>query len=240
MCGAEGMQAQFQGLAGVVGMLDFQNEIIDLDDAPAGFWPQTDDHAKFAVMPRKRAFDVIGAVLLLIPLAVFAILLCALNPFLNRGPVLFVQKRMGYHCRPFTALKFRTMTAGPGLTRGAFDGLETERITGLGRFMRRTRIDELPQIINVLRGEMTLIGPRPDSYEHARVYLHVVPGYRERHQIVPGISGFAQTEVGYVDGLDGVHRKVAADLHYIAHATLRFDLWITWRTLVVVFGQRGH
>ena len=221
-------------------MLDFQNEIIDMDDASAAFWPQSDTDAKSARTTRKRAFDVIGAIILLVPLVVFAILLCGLNPFLNRGSVLFLQKRMGYHCKPFTALKFRTMTVGSGLARGAFDGLETDRITGLGSFLRKTRIDELPQIINVLRGEMSLIGPRPDSYDHARVYLRVVPGYQERHQIVPGISGFAQTEVGYVDGLDGVHRKVAADLHYIANATLRFDLWITWRTLAVVVGQRGH
>ena len=117
-------------------------------------------------------------------------------------------------------------------------GQKTPRFVRYGALLKRHYPHA--KFINVLRGEMSLIGPRPDSYDHARVYLRVVPGYQERHQIVPGISGFAQTEVGYVDGLDGIHRKVAADLHYIAHATLRFDLWITWRTLAVVVGQRGH
>lgn len=187
----------------------------------------------------KRACDIIGAALLLPLLGIFTGVLLVFNPFFNRGPILFVQDRMGFQCKPFAAIKFRSMTDAKGQARGAYDLLETDRITALGRILRKTRIDELPQIINVLRGEMSLIGPRPDYYDHACVYLHEVPGYRARHQVMPGISGLAQTEVGYVDGLDGIHRKVAADLHYIAHATLAFDLWITWRTLVVVFARRG-
>ena len=123
--------------------------------------------------------------------------------------------------------------------RGAFDALETDRINFLGRLIRGTRIDELPQIINVLRGEMSLIGPRPDSYDHACVYVREIPGYADRHHVMPGISGFAQTEVGYVDGLDGIKRKVAADTYYIANASFWFDLWITWRTLHVVLARRG-
>lgn len=187
----------------------------------------------------KRAFDICGAVLLMPLLAALTLGFLLLNPFFNRGPLFFIQNRMGFQCKPFAAMKFRTMTDAKGQARGAYDMLETDRITALGRLMRKTRIDELPQIINVLHGEMSLIGPRPDHYDHACVYLREVPGYRARHQVVPGISGFAQTEVGYVDGLDGVHRKVAADLHYIAHATFAFDLWITWRTLVVVLARRG-
>ena len=181
-------------------------------------------------------FAALSLFCLLIPIA---IVLIVLNPFLNRGSLWFVQRRMGYRCQPFWAIKFRTMTTVKEMERGAFDALEHDRITGLGRFLRKTRIDELPQIINVLRGEMSLIGPRPDAYDHARVYLQAVPGYRARHEVMPGISGLAQTEVGYVDGMEGVRRKVAADLHYVAHATARMDLWIVWRTLVVVLSRRG-
>ncbi|WP_439156177.1 sugar transferase [Yoonia sp.] len=220
-------------------MFDFQDMIADP--------PQTDivpgslgGDRRVVRAGAKRAFDVVIAIVLLLPLSVFALAFCALNPFFNRGPLLFRQDRMGYQCRPFVALKFRTMTTPTHSSRGAFDTLETDRITPLGRFMRKTRIDELPQIFNVLRGQMSLIGPRPDSLDHARIYLRVVPGYHARHQVVPGISGFAQTEIGYVDGLEGVHRKVAADLHYIGHATLAFDLWIAWRTLVVIIAQRGR
>lgn len=187
----------------------------------------------------KRLFDCTLASLLLVPLIVFALVLIILNPAMNAGPLLFRQKRMGYQCRPFVAYKFRSMMPEEQRARGAFDALETERITGLGRLIRRMRIDELPQIINVLRGEMSLIGPRPDCYEHARVYVRKVPGYVARHQVMPGISGFAQVEVGYVDGLPGIKRKVAADNEYIDRATFGFDLWIAWRTLCIVLGGRG-
>lgn len=187
----------------------------------------------------KAAFDLGLATVLLLLLVPMTIILLLLNPFLNRGPLWFVQDRMGYGCKRFTAIKFRTMVTAAGPTRGAFDGLETHRITVLGRVLRKTRIDELPQIINVLRGEMSLIGPRPDAFDHARVYLQVVPGYRARHVVRPGISGLAQTEVGYVDGVEGLRRKVATDLHYIANMSFRLDVWILWRTLVVVLTGRG-
>jgi lipopolysaccharide/colanic/teichoic acid biosynthesis glycosyltransferase len=162
-----------------------------------------------------------------------------LNPWHNRGPLLFCQDRMGLGCRPFRAWKFRSMTEADTIDRGAFDALDTHRITPLGGILRRTRLDELPQVINVLRGEMSLIGPRPDFYEHALTYLDTIPGYRERHSVLPGISGHAQTEVGYVDGIEGMHAKVAADLVYVQNASLRFDLRITWRTLAVVAGRHG-
>jgi lipopolysaccharide/colanic/teichoic acid biosynthesis glycosyltransferase len=187
----------------------------------------------------KRGFDIVVAVILLAVLVPVALALILCNPFLNAGPLIYRQDRMGYQCRVFSAYKLRTMRAQTGLTRGAFDALERDRITLLGRVLRRARIDELPQIINVLRGEMSMIGPRPDSYDHACVYLREVAGYSARHAMRPGISGLAQTEVGYVDGLDGIRRKVAADLHYIAHASFRLDLWIAWRTLQVVLLRKG-
>ena len=187
----------------------------------------------------KRGFDLAGALLLLGPLALAALALVALNPWLNRGRLVFVQERMGQHGRPFRAWKFRTMTAAPAIARGAFDPLDRDRITLLGRILRRARIDELPQVVNVLKGEMSLIGPRPDYYPHALVYADTVPGYRERHAVRPGISGYAQTEVGYVDGPEGLRAKVDADLHYVRHATWRLDLWIAWRTLQVVLTRQG-
>jgi lipopolysaccharide/colanic/teichoic acid biosynthesis glycosyltransferase len=94
--------------------------------------------------------------------------------------------------------------------------------------------------LNVLRAEMSLIGPRPDLFDHACVYVQTVPDYADRHQVMPGISGLAQTEVGYVDGIEGIQHKVAADLYYISHASLRLDLWIAWRTLCVIVGRKGR
>lgn len=131
------------------------------------------------------------------------------------------------------------MRCTASVKRGAHDPLEVDRVTQLGRFLRRTRIDELPQVVNVLRGEMSLIGPRPDFFDHAIEYVETVPGYRQRHMVKPGISGFAQTEVGYADSMDAVAAKVAADLYYIRNRRTRLEAWIFWRTLVTVFGRRG-
>jgi lipopolysaccharide/colanic/teichoic acid biosynthesis glycosyltransferase len=192
-----------------------------------------------AYLATKRAFDLLGVLLLIPALLAAGSVLLLLNPALNRGRLLYRQERMGRNCQPFWAWKFRSMTEAPEMLRGAFDGLETHRITPLGQFLRKTRIDELPQLINVLRGEMSLIGPRPDYYPHACIYLDEVAGYRERHAMRPGITGLAQIKVGYVDGLEGVRKKVAADLIYLRSASLRTDLWITWQTALVVLGRKG-
>jgi len=170
---------------------------------------------------------------------VVALVLLALNPGWNAGPLFFRQPRMGRGCLPFMALKFRTMRPVEAVTRAADDPLEEDRITPLGRVLRRMRLDELPQVLNVLRGDMSLIGPRPDFYDHAVTYLAAIPRYRQRHMIRPGISGLAQTEVGYVSSIRETRRKVSADLYYIQHASLRMDAWIVWRTLKVVFTRAG-
>lgn len=217
---------------GVLTMADLPYDVSGGPDTDTK-WKHADRHFF------KAFFDLFVSVLLLVPLAFVTLALCIINPFLNAGPLIFLQSRMGQDCRPFTAIKFRTMRIKATAARGAYDLLETDRIPPFGRLLRRSRLDELPQIINVLRGEMSLIGPRPDAFDHAVVYLKEVPDYRLRYQALPGISGYAQTEVGYVDGIEDLHRKVAADLYYIANASFRLDLWITWRTLCVVFGCRG-
>ncbi|MFD2739605.1 sugar transferase [Sulfitobacter aestuarii] len=187
----------------------------------------------------KRAFDCVVSLLLLPLFAICCLVLKLLNRGPNAGPLFYVQLRMGQDCKAFRAIKFRSMKCADRITRGADDPLELDRITPLGRFLRKARIDEIPQIINVLRGEMSLIGPRPDYYKHARVYLKTIPGYRERHAVRPGISGYAQTEVGYVQGLEATRAKVRADLHYIAHQNFWLDTWLVWRTVSIVLGRRG-
>lgn len=213
-------------------VFDFRDDVLDFEDQIVAT-----DH-KRRHFP-KMMFDLMVSLMLLAPLAVVALVLLVLNPIFNRGPLIFLQKRMGQDCRPFTAVKFRTMLPATTGARGAFDALETDRISRFGHLLRKTRLDELPQILNVLHGEMSLIGPRPDAFEHAIVYLRQIPGYAQRHQMLPGISGYAQTEVGYVEGIEGLEDKVAADLYYQRHASLGFDMWITWRTFCVVLGCRG-
>jgi lipopolysaccharide/colanic/teichoic acid biosynthesis glycosyltransferase len=168
-----------------------------------------------------------------------AIVLMVANRKLNPGRLFYSQTRMGQDCHPFQALKFRTMLSVETISRGAFDALEHDRITPFGKFLRKARLDELPQALNILRGDMSLIGPRPDFYDHAKVYIETVHGYRERHCMRPGISGYAQVRHGYIEGIEGVRSKVTADLQYIAKASFWVDLKITWATIKVVVGRQG-
>lgn len=212
-----------------------------LDSFPVHSATQAQDmpHKGLAFSIFKRGFDIVMSLLLLPILVIVGIALLVLNPFHNKGRLLFTQRRMGRDCKPFTALKFRSMIDVPQIQRSADDGLEVDRITRLGAFLRKSRIDELPQVINVLKGDMSLIGPRPDYYDHAVKFLDEVSGYRERHLVRPGISGLAQTELGYIEGVEATRRKVRADLYYIANASLRMELWIFGRTLSVVARRAG-
>lgn len=188
----------------------------------------------------KRATDIFVSAALLVPLAGLIILIACANPFLNPGRVFYAQTRMGRDCRPFRAIKFRSMSHDPR-ERGPDDPLEYHRITPLGLWLRATRIDELPQILNVLFGDMSLIGPRPDVFSHAQVYLRRIPHYRARHSIRPGISGLAQISVGYAEGTEATRLKVQADMTYIERASFGMDLWIFWQTLlfVALWTRRG-
>ena len=186
----------------------------------------------------KRGFDISVALAALPVLALWIAALAILNPFFNPGPLFYRQRRMGRDCRPFEILKFRTMREVPRIERGPDDPVEHDRITPLGRFLRRTRIDELPQFINVLRGDMSLIGPRPDYWDHACLFAEIIPGYRERHRLRPGITGLAQVDHGYAQGRDATMEKTRLDLRYISEVSPALDLYILRRTFWVVF--RGH
>lgn len=188
----------------------------------------------------KRSMDILAA-LVLLPLTMFCgLVLLLLNPMFNRGPLIYRQTRMGLDCQPFTAYKFRSMVEVQENARGAFDALEEHRITALGRQLRKLRIDELPQVLNILKGDMSLVGPRPDFFEHARVYLTEIPEYHMRYTVRPGVTGLAQTEVGYVSDLAGFRRKVAADLIYIRKMSFVYDLKVLLRTVQIVLGRQGQ
>jgi len=187
----------------------------------------------------KRLFDVVASLALLPVLGFAAITLLALNPFWNRGGLFFVQTRMGRYCAPFETIKFRTMTGVKTITRGPDDPMETDRITALGMFLRKCRLDELPQILNVLAGQMSLIGPRPDYYPHAASFIKSVPGYQERHMVRPGISGLAQVNLGYAEGTDATHGKVDADHSYIRDAGFAQEAMLVLRTVLTVLSRAG-
>ena len=182
---------------------------------------------------------MLGALALLPILLAFLGALLLLNPFLNPGAVFYSQIRMGRDCKPFRAYKFRSMRAVRRIQRGAEDPLETDRITPFGKFLRRTRIDELPQVFNVLRGDMSLIGPRPDYIHHARSYLRQIPEYRRRHDVRPGISGYSQVNLGYAVGTEATRDKARADVHYIENAGFAMDLRLVLHTIRTVLTQAG-
>jgi lipopolysaccharide/colanic/teichoic acid biosynthesis glycosyltransferase len=187
----------------------------------------------------KRIFDIILCLLLLPVLFITAIILLVLNRFLNPGRLLFIQKRMGKNCEFFFAIKFRTMTHIKEITRKYDDPIETNRITPLGSVLRRARIDELPQILNVLKGEMSMIGPRPDYFPHALEYLKNIEGYRERYSIRPGITGLSQIRLGYVESLEGTSKKASIDNYYIKNVGYIIELKIIINTILIIIKGLG-
>ena len=153
--------------------------------------------------------------------------------------MLYIQKRMGKNCELFFTIKFRTMTHVKEITRNYDDPIEVNRITPLGRILRKLRVDELPQILNVLKGDMSLIGPRPDYYLHAIEYLKNVKGYRERHTIRPGITGLSQITLGYVETLEATSKKTSIDNYYIHNLSYIIELKIILNTILIIIRGLG-
>ncbi len=188
----------------------------------------------------KRLMDIVAA-LILLPLLAPILLAIALWVRLDsKGPALFIQPRVGYRARQFRMLKFRTMyhrAQGSAYTQEGDD----PRITRAGRILRRYRLDELPQIINVLKGEMSFIGPRPESLALSCRYTQSVPFFSYRHVVRPGITGWAQVEQGYAADRDAMMVKLEYDFYYIKHFTLWLDILIAFKTLRILatgFGAR--
>ena len=174
--------------------------------------------------------------LALLPLALPVMAACAVAIRVRDGaPVLFRQRRVGRAGRQFTVYKFRTMRLvadlDPDDRRTAMTGLGDVRITGLGAFLRRTRLDELPQLINILKGEMSFIGPRPEAQILSSWYTSEIPFYRYRHVVRPGISGWAQVNQGHVAQVDEVHLKLQYDFFYIKYFSPWLDVLILFRTI---------
>lgn len=184
----------------------------------------------------KRAFDLIASAALLVllsPLLAMVSIAIRLN---SSGPVIFRQNRRGFNGRPFTIYKFRTMTVSENgaIIRQARP--HDERVTSLGALLRSTSIDELPQLLNVLRGEMSLVGPRPHAVAHDDEYSKLIANYAFRHHVKPGITGWAQVSGlrGETARLELMERRVDLDLWYINNWNIWLDLWILIRTCVVV------
>jgi lipopolysaccharide/colanic/teichoic acid biosynthesis glycosyltransferase len=193
----------------------------------------------------KRALDLVAA-LIAVPVLIVPLLLVALAIKLDSpGPVLFRQQRMGYRGHPFSIFKFRTMHAKQddviNARVAAMTGDQDPRVTRIGRFLRRSRIDELPQILNIIAGDMSWIGPRPEAVPLSRWYEEEIPFYFYRHIVRPGITGWAQVNQGHVSDIESVSTKLGYDFYYIQNFSAWLDVLITLRTINTMlngFGSR--
>lgn len=197
----------------------------------------------------KQAFDwVVALPVLVMLLPLFAVTALAIK-IDSPGPVLFRQRRMGYRGHEFTVFKFRTMREDHKTRRDAegqsaieqFITQENDRrITKLGRFLRHSRIDELPQVLNILAGQMSWIGPRPEASQLSEWYQGEIPFYRYRHVVRPGISGWAQVNQGHVAEIDDIRTKLQYDFYYIRNFSLWLDVLIMVKTVKTMITGFGH
>jgi len=190
----------------------------------------------------KETFDFVGSSLLLVILSPLLLLISVLIRASSPGPIIFCQKRLTKNGKVFILYKFRTMVLNAETKTGAvWADVGDSRITKLGQFMRRTRFDELPQLYNVFCGDMSLIGPRPERPEFSQMLTEQLPLFKKRTNVKAGLTGLAQTKLGYSASLKHYRRKVALDSIYIDNCCLLLDLRIALKTISVLvsgFGAR--
>lgn len=188
----------------------------------------------------KRTVDIIGALTLGVTLAPVMLGVAVVIRSTSAGPVMFKQKRLTMGGKEFMLCKFRTMRQDAERETGAVVAqLHDVRVTGVGKFLRKTRLDELPQLWNVLRGDMSLIGPRPERPELAKNFEKKIKGFRRRLGVKAGLTGLAQVIQGYPEYTDGYRQKLALDVLYIKKKSMALDMWIALKTIGVVMSGSG-
>ncbi|HOZ38281.1 MAG TPA: sugar transferase [Anaerolineaceae bacterium] len=189
----------------------------------------------------KRLVDLLLGLLGLVVLAILSPLLAPIILLDSGSPVIFTQIRLGRGGKPYTIYKLRTMKSRSDMEKEALVTTTNDpRITRIGRFLRKSHLDELPQIINVLRGEMSFVGPRSERVELVQVFQKEVPFYRARMLVKPGITGWAQIHQPYAETIKETATKLQYDLYYIEHASIWMDLNILLRTVGSVLGFKGR
>jgi sugar transferase (PEP-CTERM system associated) len=195
----------------------------------------------FARTFMKRSFDLVCSIIILavsFPIMLLAALMVYLE---DRGPIFYSQERVGEDSKPFRVLKFRSMRADAEKSgKPQWAAQNDPRVTRVGNFMRKTRIDELPQILNVFKGEMSFVGPRPERPYFVEQLIEVVPYYNVRHSIKPGITGWAQVRYGYGASAEDALQKLQYDLYYVKNNSLFLDVLVLIDTLKVVLFRSGR
>ncbi|MFZ2487725.1 MAG: sugar transferase [Anaerolineae bacterium] len=189
----------------------------------------------------KRFTDIISTLPGMIFLAIVIPFVWLANRLGSPGPLFYQQTRVGRGGKPFQVVKFRSMIPDAEARTGAVWAASGDhRVTPVGRFLRRTRLDELPQFINVMRGEMSLIGPRPERPEFVEQLAQTIPFYRARHAMRPGLTGWAQIQYSYGNSVDDARIKLEYDLYYVKHCSALLDLRIALQTIPVMLLFKGH
>ena len=196
---------------------------------------------KIHVQRVKRLIDIALSLLALMLTLPLSLLIAALIKMESRGDLFFVQERIGKDGKPFRLIKFRSMVQNAEETTGpVWAAMEDPRVTRIGRFLRRWRLDEIPQLWNVLRGEMSLVGPRPERREFLNELKAKVPYFMERLSVKPGITGWAQIESSYASSVEESQLKLEFDLYYIKNVSFLLDLSILLKTLKVITLGKGR
>ncbi len=206
---------------------------------PAWFLFERQEHHRqvLSSSARRAIVRVTAAILLLVAAPLIAAMMVAIR-LTSPGPAIFRQTRVGKDGSRFRLVKLRTMLVANQAVADQSASWATDedhRITPLGRVLRRYRLDELPQLWNVLRGELALVGPRPEQVPIVELLEREIPFYAARHTVRPGLTGWAQVNLGYSGSLEGARAKLQRDLYYVKHRGLRLDLLILWLTLKAVF-----
>jgi exopolysaccharide biosynthesis polyprenyl glycosylphosphotransferase len=198
-------------------------------ETPAKYWDLPRSRSRFSARAAKRALDIIVATLGLVALWPVFVVIAVLIKLDSPGPVFFRQRRHGLDHATFRILKFRTMTTMDEAGADPQAARHDPRVTRLGRYLRRFSIDEIPQLLNVISGEMSLVGPRPHAVAHNYLYEAQLPGYARRHSVKPGITGWAQVHGlrGETDTLEKMRARVERDLEYV-------EIWSFWLDLKIL------
>lgn len=222
---------QLTGMVPIEHVGDNWNVALPLDSPEtSGFYPLA-----------KRALDVIGALMglaIFLPLLPFIALAIKLD---SPGPVFLQQTRVGKGGKPFRLLKLRTMIANAEPNGQPVRAQKNDpRVTRVGKWLRKTRLDEMPQLFNVLKGEMSAVGPRPERPEHLEELERAIPFHRLRNAVKPGMAGWAAANYEYVDSIEDAKIRLQYDLYYIKHQSLWLDLQVLWRMLGQIIAMKGR
>jgi exopolysaccharide biosynthesis polyprenyl glycosylphosphotransferase len=226
----------------VIEQLSGRVEIEHLSENTLGALNPNDVYLKL-----KGAADMLAATVLFIILLPIMLVTAIIVKLDSPGPAIFRQQRIGYRGKPFTIYKIRTMridaptavVSDGQMRQSAMTQVNDPRITRLGHFLRRSRLDELPQLVNIIRGEMSLIGPRPEALPLSKWYEREIPFYHYRHLIKPGVTGWAQINQGHVTDVAHVREKLHLDFYYVKNLSFWLDVLISVRTLRTMVSGHG-